>query len=828
MSKIRDLDKLLPLYSFEDGFLVSRQGDLTACFSLDLPPLFTISKPEAEAMHNAFLKAFRLLPTEVIVWKQDWFVRSRFEGGFDSVFSDENLGFLSTSNERFFVGKPVLDHRCYVFFTRCNPEKKLSDSSLSNLFRSHWIGEPVLKAGVTDSFLNTLSQVEHLLASEGMELRRLGETEVLGNEFQKGLIESYLMPSDNSPFPQIADLEFKPDWKIGGRYLGMLSLSSLDQLPQELESAKVFEPFSTDLSKYYLGLASPLGQLLDCNHIYSQVVCTLDRNDFFAGLESKRLRLHALSKYSRANELAAASIAEYLDDSIRDGKHPVQAHANLLLWADSKTDLQLFMREAAAALSKLGILPKTETFGAPQIFWAGIPGNASAIPSNDCFHCNLDQFLCLYNLEGSSKSGILPKGIRLGERKYGQPLWVDLSDEPMSKGWITNRNKFILGPSGSGKSFFTNHMVRSYYEQGTHIVLVDVGHSYQGLCELVGGYYFTYSETSPICFNPFFLEGKVLDTEKKESLKTLLLALWKKEDEPFRRSEYVAISNALKAYFDKLKDQPEVFPCFDSFYEFVREDFASMLVSEQVQPANFDLGNFLYVLKPFYRGGEFDYLLNAKENLGLLDQRFIVFELDKIKDHPILFPVVTLIIMEIFISKMRKLKGQRKMILIEEAWKAIAKEGMAEYIKYLFKTVRKFFGEAIVVTQEVEDIIQSPVVKDAIINNSDCKILLDQSKYQNKFDQIQTLLGLTEKEKSLVLSINRANDPKRKYKEVFIGLGSHSQVYRTEVSLEEYLAYTTEEKEKIRIDDMAQKLGSREKAIAAVAAEIRSGHILLT
>lgn len=828
MSKIRDLDKLLPLYSYEDGFLVSRQGDLTACYALELPPLFTISKPEAEAMHHAFVKAFRLLPVGVIVWKQDWFVQSEFEGSFESVSADGNLGFLSACNERFFVGKPVLDHRCCLFFTLCNPEKKLGDSSLSNLFRTHWVGEPVLKSGVADSFLSILSQVEHLLASESIGLRRLEEGEVLGTEFQKGIIESYLLPSGNFSFPEIADLEFKPDWKIGGRYLGMVSLSALDQLPPELEVARVFEPFSTDLSKFYLGLASPLGQLLDCNHIYSQVIRTLDKGDFFASLESKRLRLHALSKYSRGNELAASSIAEYLDDSIREGKIPVQAHANVLLWADNKTDLQLSIRESAAALNKIGILPKTESFGAPQLYWAGIPGNASAIPSNDCFHCNLDQFLCLYNLEGASRSGILPKGIRLGERKYGQPVWVDLSDEPMSKGWITNRNKFILGPSGSGKSFFTNHMVRSYYEQGTHIVLVDVGHSYQGLCELVGGYYFTYSDTSPICFNPFFLEGGVLDTEKKESLKTLLLALWKKEDEPFRRSEYVAISNALKAYFDFLKNRVEVFPCFDSFYEFVREDFARMVLEEKVQQGDFDLGNFLYVLKPFYRGGEFDYLLNAKENLGLLDQRFIVFELDKIKDHPILFPVVTLIIMEIFISKMRKLKGQRKMILIEEAWKAIAKEGMAEYIKYLFKTVRKFFGEAIVVTQEVDDIIQSPVVKDAIINNSDCKILLDQSKYQNKFDQIQALLGLTEKEKALVLSINRANDPKRKYKEVFIGLGSHSQVYRTEVSLEEYLTYTTEENEKIRIEAMTLKLGSREKAIAGVAAEIRSGHTQLT
>jgi conjugation system TraG family ATPase len=367
-------------------------------------------------------------------------------------------------------------------------------------------------------------------------------------------------------------------------------------------------------------------------------------------------------------------------------------------------------------------------------------------------------------------------------------------------------------------------MVRSYYEQGTHIVLVDVGHSYKGLCDLVNGYYFTYDETNPIRFNPFYIgEGDALDTEKKESIKTLLLALWKKDDESFNRSEYVALSISLQLYYERLNGGGSGFPCFNTYYEFLRDEFVTILKEDRVKEKDFDIENFLYVLRPYYKGGEFDYLLNATENLDLLRERFIVFELDNIKDHPILFPVVTIIIMEVFISKMRKLKGIRKMILIEEAWKAIAKEGMAEYIKYLFKTVRKFYGEAVVVTQEVEDIISSPIVKQAIINNSDCKILLDQSKYQNKFDQIQELLGLTEKEKALVLSINRSNDARRKYKEVFISLGGVlSKVYATEVSLEEYLAYTTEESEKMQVQAYTKKWqGDIRKGIAALANDIR-------
>jgi conjugation system TraG family ATPase len=342
---------------------------------------------------------------------------------------------------------------------------------------------------------------------------------------------------------------------------------------------------------------------------------------------------------------------------------------------------------------------------------------------------------------------------------------------------------------------------------------------------MVGGYYFTYDEKNPIRFNPFYIsEGDVLDTEKKESIKTLLLALWKKDNETFNRSEYVALSNALQLYYEKLDSDSDLFPCFNTFYEFLKEDFVPILETDKVKEKDFDVNNFLYVLRPYYKGGEFDYLLNATENLDLLKERFIVFELDNIKDHPILFPVVTIIIMEVFISKMRKLKGVRKMILIEEAWKAIAREGMAEYIRYLFKTVRKFFGEAIVVTQEVEDIISSPVVKQAIINNSDCKILLDQSKYQNKFDQIQELLGLTEKEKAMVLSVNKSNDRDKKYKEVFISLGGTlSKVYRTEVSLEEYLAYTTEETEKMQVQAYARKFGGDiRKGIAALANDLRA------
>lgn len=800
---------ILPIFGVEHDCILSKQGDVTIAYEVELPELFTLSDQEYEVLHQSLIRAVKILPAGTIFHKQDWFTESRHAADFSTI----GVSFLSRASERFFNERPYLDHQCYIMLTKKPAGRKPGSSLFSNLLRRSIVPEQTLKPQLLQDFLDNAGQFERILNDSGLiKLKRLTNEELSGEQQYCGLVERYLNLQPNEKSFILQDINFEDGLKVGPNHCQLFTLADAADLPNYCGSRINYDKYSTDKSKFSVGFASPLGQLLPCNHIYNQYIFIEDPQKTIQKLESKRLRLHSLSAYSRENAISRDATNDFLNEAISQQRLPVKSHFNVLVWTDSKEGLKDTRNLVSSALSQMDAVPKQELSGAPQIFWAGIPGNEADFPMNDSFDTFAEQACCFLNLETNYRSSVSPCGIRLGDRQYGKPVHVDISDDPMKKGLITNRNKFILGPSGSGKSFFTNHMVRSYYEQGTHIVLVDVGHSYKGLCQLVKGYYFTYEEKNPIRFNPFHIgEGDVLDTEKKESIKTLLLALWKKDNETFNRSEYVALSNALQLYYEKDCG----FRCFDSFYEFLQNDFVSVLKADQVKEKDFDMSNFLYVLRPYYKGGEFDYLLNATENLELLKERFIVFELDNIKDHPILFPVVTIIIMEVFISKMRKLKGIRKMILIEEAWKAIAREGMAEYIKYLFKTVRKFFGEAIVVTQEVEDIISSPVVKQAIINNSDCKILLDQSKYQNKFDQIQELLGLTEKEKAQVLSINKANDPGKKYKEVFISLGGMlSKVYRVEVSAEEYLAYTTEETEKFKLMQLAEQFdGDIERAI---------------
>jgi conjugation system TraG family ATPase len=814
---------LLPVYKVEHNCILSYQGDVTIAYRATLPELFTLSDREYEAYHQACVKAIRTLPQFSVFHKQDWFLDAAYKADYERNGAD----FLSRSSEVFFNERPYLEHECFIYLTKKPAGRKLSSSVYSNIRRKSLVPAQTIDPLLHEQFLDAAGQFESILRDSGfVSLERLSDDELAGTANKAGILERYCFLLGAAQMPVISDIQVQDGLRVGDKQLELYTLSDAGDLPALCGSRINYEKYSTDRTKFSVGFASPLGALLNCNHIFNQYVFIEDSQQTVKKLEAKKLRLQSLSAYSRENAIARDACNDFLNEAVATQKLPVKAHFNVLAWSDDTGKAKELKNLVGTAMAALDAVAKLETEGAAQIWFAGLPGNQADFPMNDTFDTFLEQATCFFNMETNYRSSLSPFGIRMGDRLTGCPVHVDISDEPVRLGWTSNRSKFVCAGSGSGKSFFCNHLVRSYYEQGAHAIIVDIGNSYKGLCELVGGYYFTYSEHDPISFNPFYLAaGDVLDTEKKESIKNLLLALWKKDDEPYTRSEYVAISNALKLFYAYLERRPDVFPCFNSFYEFLLSEYLQVLSDGKVKEKDFDVGNFMYVLNPYYRGGEFDYLLNATKNLDMLHERFIVFELDEIKDHPILFTVVTLVIMELTLSKMRKLKGVRKLVLIEEAWKAIAKSGTAEYVQYLFKTMRKFFGEPMVVTQEIEDVISSAVVKNAIINNSDCKILLDQSKYQNKFDQIQELLGLTDKDKALILSMNKANDPKRKYKEVTFILGSHSKVYRTEVSLEEYYVYTTEEREKVLVQEYTARYGSIQKGITMLAKDVRAGKV---
>ena len=811
--KTSTLESKFPLLRVENNCIISKFADITAAYRVLLPELFTLTGEEYEALHGAWLKALKVLPDYTVVHKQDFFIEERYE----TLNDGSERSFLARSYERHFNERPYLRHTCYLFVTKTTPERIRQTSASSVLCRGFIVPREMRDTDAVTRFLEAAEQMERILNDSGLvRVERLTEAEIVGTADDAGLLARYFALSDERRPVVNEDIRLDPGtMRIGDKYLSMHTLSDLDVLPQSVATDFRYERLSTDRSDCRLSFAAPVGLLLSCNHVYNQVISLDDHDETLKRLEASARNMNSLAAYSRSNAINREWIEMYLNEAHSQGLRSVRCHCNVMTWAESESELKRIRNDVGSQLALMGCTPHHNTVDVPVLFWAAIPGNEADFPAEESFYTFLDQALCLFNGETNYRSSLSPFGIKMSDRLSGIPIHLDISDLPMKRGVITNRNKFILGPSGSGKSYLTNHLVRQYWEQGSHILLVDTGNSYQGLCSLIhaktkgrDGVYFTYTEEAPIAFNPFYVEDGVYDVEKRESLKTLLLTLWKRESEEPTRSEEVALSNAVNLYLSKLRTDRSIVPSFDTFYEFVETDYRRLLEQKRVREKDFDLANFLNVLEPYYKGGEYDYLLNSDKQLDLLDKRFIVFELDNISSNRTLLPVVTLIIMETFISKMRRLKGVRKMILIEECWKALTSANMSSYIRYLYKTVRKYFGEAVVVTQEVDDIISSPIVKESIINNADCKILLDQRKYLSKFDGIQRLLGLTDKERAQILSINLSNDPKRRYKEVWIGLGGvQSAVYATETSVEEYLTYTTEESEKMQVMELAGKLG---------------------
>jgi len=747
-SKITTLESKFPLLSVEQGSMVSKDADITVAFRVELPELFTVTSTEYEAMHSAWHKAIKVLPDYSIVHKQDWFIKEDYQGK----LSDGGLSFLARSSERHFNERPYLHHSVYLFLTKTNKQRMAQQSNFSSLCRGHLLPKEITNKDEVMKFMEAVDQFERIINdTEQIRIVRMTEEELIGTKEKGGLLDRYFSLSEKG-HASLEDIRLGADLvRVGDNMLCLHTLSDTDDLPTTVSTDSRYERLSTDRSDCRLSFASPVGLML------------------------------------RSNQINEEWIQEYLNIAHSQGLTSIRAHFNVLAWSSDKEELRQIKNDVGSALALMECHPRHNTIDAATLYWAGIPGNAADFPAEESFYTFIEPALCFFTAETNYKDSLSPFGIKMADRLSGKPVHLDISDLPMKKGVITNRNKFILGPSGSGKSFFTNHMVRQYYEQGAHVLLVDTGNSYQG---------------------------------------TLLLTLWKSADEHITKTEAGELGSAVSSYIELICADHSVTPCFNTFYEYLRDVYRKDMEKRDIKVtlSDFNINNLLTTLKQYYRGGRYDFLLNSDKNIDLLSKRFIVFEIDQVKDNKDLFPVVTIIIMEAFINKMRRLKGIRKMILIEEAWKAIASANMADYIKYLYKTVRKYFGEAIVVTQEVDDIIQSPIVKESIINNSDCKILLDQRKYMTKFDGIQAMLGLSEKEKSQILSINQNNDPNRLYKEVWIGLGGmQSAVYATEVSMEEYLTYTTEETEKVEVMNRAAQLGGDiETAIRQLAIEKRN------
>ena len=750
------------------GILYTKTGEYSAVIKMENPVQKYSANIDAYYEYtNLFSSIVLTLGEGYAIHKQDVFCKKKFidETG-------NNHEYLSDSYFKYFTGREYTDTFTYLVITQeCKKSKLLSYDSRKwkdFLVKVRKVQDQLKDANIKANFLNKKEASLYVDRYFAM------------NFSDKTVSMTGFMVDDETI-------------SMGERRCKMYSLVDVDSinLPSLIRPFTNIEVNNTTMP---VDLVSAIDSIPEATTvIYNQIIFIPGQKKELGILDKKKNR-HA-SIPNPTNQMAVEDIKRVQEVIARESKQLVYTHYNLAVVTDSKTDIQKCTNYIENAFSRLGIHISKRAYNQLELFVNSFPGNCYNMnPDYDRFLTLNDAAACFMYKERIQHSEDSPLKIYYTDRQ-GVPIAIDISGKEGKEKITDNSNFFCLGPSGSGKSFHMNSVVRQMWEQNTDVVMVDTGNSYEGLCEYVGGKYISYTEEHPITMNPFRIKREEYNVEKIGFLKNLIMLIWKGSDGTITKTEDKLIEQTITEYYENYFNGKIKSLSFNTFYEFSVETIPRICRDNNL--TGIDIASFDFLMKGFYKGGNYELTLNEDLDTTLFDETFIVFEIDSIKDNPLLFPIVTLIIMDLFIQKMR-IKKNRKVLVIEEAWKAIASPMMAEYIKYLYKTARKFWASVGVVTQEIQDIIGSPIVKEAIINNSDVVMLLDQSKFKERFDDIQSILGLTEVDCKKIFTINRLDNKEGRsyFREVFIRRGQVGAVYGVEEPHECYMTYTTERAEK--------------------------------
>ncbi len=760
-------------YSVEDvggiGILYTKTGEYSAIMRIENPVEKFSANPDSYYEFNRLFTAIaQALGEGYALHKQDVFVRRQFRDE-----TGESHEFLSESYFRYFQGREYTDSATYLTVTQENKKSRLMSYD-SKKWRD---------------FLVKIRKVHDQLRDAGVSVEFLSK-EAAGDYIDRFYVQDFVSGRVSMTGYKAGEEEIG----MGGRKSKVYSLIDVDtvSLPGFIRPYSNIEVNDTSMPVDLVSLIAGIPGAESV--VYNQVIFMPGQKRELSMLEKKKNR-HA-SMPSPSNLIAVEDIKKVQDVIAREGKLLVYAHFNLIVTTSGDADMMKCTNYVENSFGRLGIHISKRAYNQLELFVGSFPGNCYSMSEDYDRYLTLgDAATCLMCKERAVHSEETPFKVYYTDRQ-GVPVAIDISGKEGREKITDNSNFFVLGPSGSGKSFFVNSMVRQAHEQDTDIVLVDTGNSYEGLCEYFGGKYISYTEERPITMNPFNISREEVNIEKINFLKNLILQIWKGSQGSVTKTEDRLIGQAIEEYYHRHFHGGDTRPLsFNSFFEFADTRIPEIIAENRL--SGIDCAELRFQMLDFYRGGNHEQTLNENMDSTLFDESFIVFEIDAIKDDPVLFPIVTLIIMDVFLQKMR-IKKNRKMLIIEEAWKAIASPLMAEYIKYLYKTARKFWASVGVVTQEIQDIIGSEIVKEAIINNSDVIMLLDQSKFRERFDSIKAILGLTDVDCRKIFTINRLENKEGRafFREVFIRRGQRSAVYGVEEPRECYMTYTTERAEK--------------------------------
>ena len=802
------------------GVLYTKTGEYSAVLRMENPvQKYSANINSYYEFTNLLTAVAQTLGEGYAIHKQDVFVRKQFE----DVTGDRHE-FLSSAYFRYFKGRMYTDSVCYLTITQ-----ESRKSSLFSFDGKKW-----------RDFLVKIRKVHDELHDAGIQ------AEFLDKPQANAFVDRYFAMNFKDRIVSMTNFKVDDETvSMGGKRCKVYSLVDVDcaALPSLVRPYTNIEVNNAEMPVDLLSVIDSIPEAETV--VYNQIIFLPNQKRELAALDKKKNR-HA-SIPNPGNQMAVEDIKRVQEIVARESKMLVYSHFNLVVGVSADTDIQKCTNYLENAFGRMGIHISKHAYNQLELFVASFPGNCYALNEDyDRFLTLSDAAMCLMYKEHIQHSEETPLKIYYTDRQ-GVPVAIDITGKEGKNKLTDNSNFFCLGPSGSGKSFHMNSVVRQLHEQGTDVVMVDTGNSYEGLCEYLGGKYISYTEEKPITMNPFNITQAELNIEKIDFLKNLILLIWKGSDTKITELEFRIVEQMVTDYYDayfhgfdgydpvqrenlhktliaaekrkgrwNAENLPELEQkvdskirlleerrkalkvnslSFNTFYEYSCERLELICLENNITEIDYD--KYTYMIQPFYKGGNYDKILNENVDTTLFSETFIVFEVDAIKENKKLFPIVTLIIMDVFLQKMR-IKKNRKVLVIEEAWKAIASPLMAEYIKFMYKTARKFWASVGVVAQEIQDIIGSEIVKEAIINNSDVVMLLDQSKFKERFDSIKAILGLTDVDCKKIFTINRLENKEGRsfFREVFIRRGSTSGVYGVEEPHECYMTYTTERAEK--------------------------------
>lgn len=598
-------------FSVEDvdgiGVLYTKTGEYSAILKMENPVQKYSANIDSYYEFNHLVTALaQTLGEGYAIHKQDVFVRKQFQDE-----SNDNHEFLSESYFKYFNGRSYTDSQTYLIITQENKKSRIFSFD-SKKWRD---------------FMVKIRKVKDQLKDSGLEASYLD-----GNTARE-YVDRYFSMSFNDK--TVSMTNFKVDEEsisMGNKRCKVYSLVDVDCV----STPSIVRPF-TNIEVNNVSMPVDMVSLVDSIPsadvvVYNQMFFIPNQKRELSLLDKKKNR-HA-SMPNPSNQIAVEDIKKVQDVIARENKQLVYAHFNLVVGVPIDADIQKCTNHLENSFGRLGIHISKRAYNQLELFVNSFPGNCySTNPEYDRFLTLSDAAACLMYKERIQHSEETPLKIYYTDRQ-GVPVAIDISGKEGKNKITDNSNFFCLGPSGSGKSFHMNSVVRQMWEQNTDVVMVDTGNSYEGLCEYVGGKYISYTDEHPITMNPFAIKCEELNIEKIGFLKNLVMLIWKGTQGEVTKTEDRLIEQVITEYFDEYFMKKQIANLsFNTFYEYSKVRIPQIIKENNL--AGIDLASYNYLLKDFYKGGSHELTLNENLDTKLFDETFIVFEIDSIKGAPV-------------------------------------------------------------------------------------------------------------------------------------------------------------------------------------------------